>query len=392
MADFAELMRLFSVPRPSGSAAERHTRAALLAWLSTRGIAHQTQRFRLYPLSNELIGLWLIVCATALVLAATLRWPWPALALVATAIMLVIANVVLGVPLVVWPIATTGENVLITIEPRAAIREFVIATHYDSKTELFDHPIQGALFRRLPLCIALAAIVLLLGALDRALLPAGSLWSDAVLVASVALALPAAVIVGAVGLNLLPGRLLTQSQGAVDNGAACAIVLGLAERLAHSSEPLCQTRVTLALFGGEEVSMQGSRAYVRSRHWTLPTLAVNLELMGQRGRYVIWQREGNVLTSAPTDAALSALVATVVAAHSGREPLAAGTINSDGYSFVRAGIPCCVLGSYDPAQAGGGLHRPTDKITRVAIERLAERVAMLEALVRHDDCSHASDV
>jgi Zn-dependent M28 family amino/carboxypeptidase len=220
--------------------------------------------------------------------------------------------------------------------------------------------------------------VIVLGALDRLFFVAGSSWSAAVQVVSILLALPVLVVVGAVGVNLLPGRLIEQSQGAVDNGAACAIVLALAARLSQAQ--LSQTRVTLAFFGGEEVSMQGSLAYVRGRAWPLPTAAINLELMGQRGPFVIWQREGNVLTSVPTDPALNQQVAAVVAEVTGGAPALVGGINSDGYSFIRNGIPACVLGSYDPQQGGGGLHRPTDSLERVALERLPVAVAILERL------------
>jgi hypothetical protein len=378
MTDFSDLMKIFSVPRPSNSAGERRTREALCAWLDQHGIPYRTEHFRLFPYSNELIGFWLLGSSLLLLLTVAFRLPWPALLAVAVAMTLVIANVVTGRPFVVWMIPARGENILVSFGPAEPTRELVIATHYNSKTELFDHTIQGRLFRRLPLCIGLAALVIVLGALDRLFFVAGSSWSAAVQVVSILLALPVLVVVGAVGVNLLPGRLIEQSQGAVDNGAACAIVLALAARLSQAQ--LSQTRVTLAFFGGEEVSMQGSLAYVRGRAWPLPTAAINLELMGQRGPFVIWQREGNVLTSVPTDPALNQQVAAVVAEVTGGAPALVGGINSDGYSFIRNGIPACVLGSYDPQQGGGGLHRPTDSLERVALERLPVAVAILERL------------
>jgi hypothetical protein len=388
MTNFSELMAIFSVPRPSGSVGERRTREALCVWLGQHGIPYRTEHFRLFPYSNELIGLWLLGSSLLLLLTAALRLPWPALLAVAIAMTLVIANVVTGRPFVVWMIPARGENILVKFGPADATRELVIATHYDSKTELFDHTIQGRLFRRLPLCIGLAAFVIVLGALDRAFFPAGSPWAFAMQAVSILLALPVLIVVGAVGVNLLPGRLIEQSQGAVDNGAACAIVLALAERLSQAQ--LTHTRVTLALFGGEEVSMQGSLAFVRGRAWPLPAAAINLELMGQRGPFVIWQREGNVLTSVPTDTGLNQQVAGVVAEVTGRAPAMVGGINSDGYSFLRNGIPACVLGSYDPQQGGGGLHRPTDSLGRVALERLPEAVTILERLVEQYDNPHAA--
>ncbi len=377
-------MQIFSVPRPSGSPGEQQTLVALQGWLAQRGIDYQVSRFRIYPYSNELIGLWLLLSSVLLTLTVVLRWPWPMLVLVGLAMACVIANVVLSWPLVIWPIAGTGENVLVHFTAAQAQRELVIATHYDSKTELFDHTITGQLFGRLSLCIGLALVVLLLGGLDRALFTTGSPWSLAIQIVSLILVLPVQIVVGAVGLNLLPGRWIRQSQGAIDNGAACAILLGLAEQLAIA-DLLQNTHVTLAFFGGEEVSMQGSRAYIRSRTWALPTAVINLELLGQNGPYVLWRYEGNVLTSVPTDSALSAQVASIVQEQTGQPAQFVGGINSDGYAFIQAGLPTSVFGSYDTIQGGSGLHRPSDNPDRVVTERLAETVAILAAFVQGYD-------
>lgn len=387
MTDYHELMRIFSVPRPSGSPGEQQTLAALRSWLNRYGIAHETSHFRLYPYSNELIGLWLLLSSLLLTLTVLLRWPWPMLLIVGLLIALVIANVVLAWPLVVWPIARTGQNLVLTFSAAQPERELLIATHYDSKTELFDHTITGRLFGQLPLCIGLSVVILLLGTLDRAFFSAGSAWSLAVLVLSLLLVLPVQLVIGAVGLNLLPGRLIAQSHGAVDNGAACAILLGLAKQLADAEQPLQHTVVTLAFFGGEEVSMQGSRAYIRSRPWPRPSVVVNLELLGQNGPYVLWQYDGNVLTSVTTDRILNTQVAAIIKEQTGQPAQLVGGINSDGYPFIQAGLPTCVLGTYDTRQGGNGLHRPSDHPERVVTQRMPETVAILAALVRQYDSS-----
>lgn len=85
-------------------------------------------------------------------------------------------------------------------------------------------------------------------------------------------------------------------------GAARGILLGVAAHLARQPATLRRTRAILAFFTGEEVSMQGSRTYLRNLIWSQPTIAINLELLWQNGPYVIWQREGNALTSIPTTA------------------------------------------------------------------------------------------
>lgn len=206
-----------------------------------------------------------------------------------------------------------------------------------------------------------------------------------------AASLPVLLLAWALGLNLALGRLARPSTGAVDNGAACAVLLALAERLAAGAVPTGRTCVTLAILGGEEVNMQGSRALVR--HWRKlkagrsRMTAVNLELMGQRGGYVLWERDGNALRTMPTDGALSALVADAVRAVTGKAPEREPLINSDAYSFLAAGIPAAVLGTRDPRYGTGGLHRPTDSPARVDPARLAEGVAVLAEIIRRVDAA-----
>jgi hypothetical protein len=384
MSNYQELMQIFALPRPSASVGEARTIRAIKQWLEQRGIAYTSQPFWLFPYSNELIGLWLLTSASLLSATAIFHWPWWMLLVVAILMAAVITNVVSGLPLAVWMIPTRGENLLITIEPPGlpAHQELVIASHYDSKTELFDHVTTGRLFRQLPRCIGLAIAVIVIGLLERVLLEPGILLQQIVWIAQIGLSLPILLVIGLVGLNLIPGRVIEQSSGAVDNGAACAVILGLAERLQQQPDLLGSTRITLALFGGEEVSMQGSLAYVRGRSWDLPTRAINLELLGQRGPYVIWQAEGNVLVSAATDTQVAAEITQAVAAVTGQAVHMIGGINSDGFSFVRHGIPTCTFGSYDPIQGGGGLHRPSDNLARVEIERLLETEAILCELIR----------
>jgi hypothetical protein len=385
MIDYAELMQQFAVPRPNGSAAMRATAAFLRDWLSARQIPFQTHTFRLYPYFNEALGCWLPATATLLLLTTALRWPAWTLLLVGASMLAGILNVARGWPLLTWPGACRGENILVTLGPTQAEQTIILATHYDSKTELLDHVRQGFLLRHLGFCIKTALLVLLIGLIDRLWLPADTVGTALIWGGSLLLLLPAFYIIWGIGLNLLPGRFIRQSQGAVDNGAACVILLGLAARLTRRPAALQRTRVILAFFTGEEVSMQGSCAYVCDTDWTQPTIAINLELLGQDGPYVTWQREGNALTSVPTTARLTTAVAAVVAAVTGTPPHRGGGINSDGYSFLAAGIPTCVLGSFDRQMGSGGLHRPTDNLERVVLARLPESVTILERIVQQYD-------
>jgi hypothetical protein len=167
----------------------------------------------------------------------------------------------------------------------------------------------------------------------------------------------------------------------VDNGTSCAILLGFAEQLSKGENQLGDVKITLALFTGEEVNMQGSRAYVRRREWPLPVEALNLEVMAQDGNYIYWEQEGNVFHLVPTSKALNERFSTAVKHVTGKSALPAGPVNSDGGSFLVQGIPGTTVGTLDMRLGGTGFHRPTDNLDRVVMERLPEGVQILKAFI-----------
>jgi hypothetical protein len=385
MVDYAELMRILCVPRPNGSAAERETARALRDWLTRRGIPYYIHAFKLYPYFNEAIGFWIIASRTLLVLSLALRWGWPTALIAGVSLLGGILDLAFNIPFTTWPGARRGENILIQFEQARAEQEIVLAAHYDSKTELLDH--KGAAFftRKINFGIALTALLGVLGLVDGWLLSQASGWGDVIFWIGLGLGVLLLLVVWGFGLNLTLGRFVEQSQGAIDNGTACAILLALADRLAKGEISLRRTRVTIALFGGEEVAMQGSRAYVASRDWPLPTIALNLEIMAQDGDYVIWEHESNTLRRIPTTPGLNEAVAVLVAEITGDSPRSIPSLMSDGFSFLSAGIPTTVLGTYHSHMEGGGLHRPTDNLARVVMPRLREGVEVISLILERYD-------
>jgi len=384
--DYTELMQILSRPRPSGSAGERKTISALQAWLTEHGLSFRTQSFTLYPYFLICVGLWMLCAHTLLAVSVWLRWGWVSSLVAVLGILGGLLDTAFDIPLVTWPGKTTGKNILIEFEAPNPRHELVISAHYDSKTELFDHRIRFFFVRNLPVGIALAIILGILSPLENYLpIP----WIAPTYILAVALTIPLVLLVWGLGLNLWLGRLRhNPSQGAVDNGAACAILLGLAQHIANGNVQLEDTRLTLALFGGEEVNMQGSRAYTLGRKWKLPSAVLNLEIMGQDGEYVYWEQDGMSLKLFPTDVRLNRAISEAVEKVTGNPARPAGPINSDGYSFMRAKIPVATLGTYDLELRESGLHLPSDNLSRVKMTKLVEGVEILEQFV----CSYCSSL
>ncbi len=382
--DYAALMHILSQPRLSGSAAERKTLSALRAWLERHKLPYRLQPFTLYPYFLNCIGLWMLVVFTLLVLSVWLDWDWWATGLLGLlCVSGGLLDITYDIPLVTWPGRTTGQNILVEFSAPQPQRELVISAHYDSKSELFDHHVRFFFFKNLRLGIVLVVVLVLLGLAAPNLPPA---WQAPLQWLRILLSLPLLVLAWGLGLNMVFGRLRrVQSQGAVDNGAACAILLGLSRQLAEEQVPLANTRLTLALFGGEEVNMQGSRTFVRGRSWPLPAAALNLEIMAQDGEYVYWELDGTSFKLYPTDAALNQAVSAAVAGITGAPASPAGPINSDGYSFLRSGLPATTLGTYDRQLGSHGLHLPSDNLERVQMSRLPEGVEILKLFIRNYD-------
>jgi hypothetical protein len=398
------LMKILSTPRPNGSAALRRSLQDLRGWLGERGIPFRVHEFCLYPYFFEGIGVWLILSRTLLALAIWLRWGWPAAMIAALGLLGGLLDVAANIPLVSWLGKCSGQNLVIELDPPGksgqARQEIILSAHYDSKTELLDHRQRMFLLKNLRLGILLTVLLGVLGPLERLLAQQGSPLAGVAFLLGVLLTVPLLVLAWGLGLNLSAGRLLKPSQGAVDNGAACAVLLELADRLnrqlrlASSSpdfrSPLQQTRVTLALFSGEEVNMQGSRAYVRQRDYPLPAVALNLEVMAQNGDYVLWEQDGGVFGFSATSAGLNQLVASAVSGVTGQAPRLVGPVISDGGSFLAVGIPATTLGTYDTHLMDTGFHRPTDNLGRVVVERIPEAVDILLQVIRTYDSGEST--
>jgi len=374
--DYQELMAILSVPRPNGSAAERATAHALQAWLDRHEISYRTHTFRLYPYFFECIGVWLILSRILLALSIWERWGWLSIPIALVGLLGGTLDVVLNLPLVTWLGAKHRENIIVEFEPPHANQEIIFSAHYDSKTELLDHRQRMLLFKNMNLGILLTLLLGIWGPLDIWLMSGIIHWIGVILT------IPTLLLAWGMGLHLSLGRMLKPSNGAVDNGAACAILLGFAEQLSKSESLPSNTKITLALFSGEEVNMQGSRAYVKSRYWPLSTAVLNLEIMGQDGGYIYFEEDGNAFRLLPTTKSINEMYSTVVRQVTGVSAQSIGPVNSDGASFLFAGIPATTVGSLDTQIGATGFHRPSDNPGRVVMERLPEGVEILSAFLK----------
>jgi hypothetical protein len=404
--ELTNLLPILSVPRPNGSRALERTVEAVRAWLEGEGIPVQSHRFTLHPYFMELLGLWMALTGLLLPVAALGRWGWGGLALAILTVAVPLLEVRFLRPTVTALVRRPARNLVVSFPAPRPVREVILCAHLDSKTELLDHVQRGALLRLGRPAIGLALACGVLTAVE-GLLPAGT---GAVIVrwSAILAGLPAAAYGLGLGANLAGGRFSRRpSTGAVDNGAAVAVLLALAKRLSHRRRTggagleqtprlrrdelgLDHTSITLLFTVGEEAQMQGALAYVRDRgkmenSWPLPTHVVNLEVLGQNGGYLLWDEDGTAMLRLPTDPALNRALEQAVETVTEARPVRVPAISSDGFAFLRRGIPAATLGSFDLDLGGRGLHSALDDPGRVDPGRLAEAVAVLNCVLADMD-------
>jgi hypothetical protein len=317
-------------------------------------------------------------------LARERRW-WAALAAALLTPLLVVGQVDQLAPLLGRIGAQTQQHLVARIAAEQAEQRLIFAAHVDTKTDALDH------VERVPALVVafIATPLLLLAAL------CGALYRDParvrVLRALLRLCPWLAVLSGAlVFASLSAGAFAPRrSPGALDDGAACAVLVRLVEALG-SAPALRRTEVEVLLFSAEEMAAQGSWAYARERFAeppTLPTALVNLEILGASADHAVLGSEQFALRSfAPTPALVERL-AQVHRAALGRELAVTwyGGI-TDARSFLAHGIPAATVMSREAGVLfSRGLHSAADDRSRVDTAALESSLAFLLAFARDVD-------
>jgi acetylornithine deacetylase/succinyl-diaminopimelate desuccinylase-like protein len=270
-----------------------------------------------------------------------------------------------------WIGAAPQEHVVGRIAAESPARRLLFAAHFDTKTDVLDH------VERAPLELlgVPAALLMVLGVL----LPRVGPWA-----ARLGVVYGAALFTSLSAGAFVPAR----SPGALDDGAACAVLVRLAERLA--AEPPARTAVEVLFLSAEEVGVQGSWEYARRRFANppdLPTYVVNLDPIGAGSELMLLGRENFSLRRFAPDPALVRVLDEVHRAVRGvplpRSWYGGGT---DARSFLAHRIPAATLMSVPPEGIFvRDLHSAHDSRARVDRTALDATLDYLLAVVRAVD-------
>jgi hypothetical protein len=364
MANWSTLLdHLANGPREDGTAALTNTANWLAEELQRRGLTPERFDWVAHPWRLRAVGVVALLAAVGYAVAMLKRRHLAA-AMIAVAVpAYVVLELEFGVPLLGPLYAAPQQHLIATVAPVGPPRARVIfSAHYDTKTDLLDH-VERAPITALGLPLALLMLV-------AALRPRPRLTRIAV---AGALLNGLGMFLAQTGGAFVPSR----SPGAVDDGAGCAVLLELASRL----EPLQHTEVRLIFFSGEEIGIEGSRAYVAAMDRSLPTRVVNLDGVGMSSELSLYRSESGVLRSFPPDPALVATVEQVTPLHHAWYPA-----TTDARAFLEAGVGAVNLSSELPGHPlPRGMHSRADTRERVDLKALDWTVQVLVAVARELD-------
>jgi Peptidase family M28 len=171
--------------------------------------------------------------------------------------------------------------------------------------------------------------------------------------------------------------------GANDNLTGVATILGVAERLREN--PVEGVRVVLVSAGSEESFMEGTRAFLRRHAARLSpprTRILAVDTVGSSAELVAAESEGMIVQTEYDPELKEELSAAAADAgvHLRRGLLL--SFATDALPALRAGYRAAMLGSVNEFKVPSNYHKPTDTADNVDYDRVAEAVALCDALIR----------
>lgn len=377
--DLMGLLQRIAVPRAGGSDALARVGSLISDFCSNAGLRVTEETYMLRDYMQGVVGISLAVLAVSALIFLARRKYWIVMVLALLIPAVYLLEFEANVPTASLLTASAGRNIIAEIGPASASRELIVSSHYDSKTELFDHRHRSPIYNGAVFSMVLLLAVAVWG-LFGGRTASQALWRTWLCLS----------FVSVVGLTLLAlsfgggWMAKAKSPGARDNGTSVAVMLGLAEELGKNPGALKDTRVKLIFFSGEETNMQGSAAYVKSHEFPAGRTAVlNLETLAGPGPLRVHSASGTFLSKKPTDAAMVRRVKDA-AGQIGIPVVPAGAIFDDSGRFLQAGIPAVTISHSEPDMPSS-YHNTGDSIDKVVPGKMEETVRFLKLFIERYD-------
>ncbi len=382
-----EILSHLSVPRPAHSPAVEETANYLTSLLTEWGIPFVIQEFPLRYHMLLLVGAAVFALAVLLFILILKKKSIAALVVALIIPLLLIAEFELFTPIVSGLLQKTGQNIVITYDVPNPERELIFAAHYDSKTDVYDHLQRARINSLIPVAACLGIVVAGFTFFSRkyALLKRRAVTAVVLFLAGSIVVYWGLVLIEFGGYVLIPPD--RQSLGSVDDGASVVSLLMLSQDIHNGKVNLGESNVTILLTAGEEVTMQGAHSYVQEyllkrQEPGLPASLVNLELIGQNGGMIYFEKDGVLIRYYDANADLIDRVGQALDAVAGGRlepsPKIKTKITDDALCFMAAGIPAITIANSGvPGSGLAGFHSVDDNPDRIHIDNIGLTVRTL---------------
>ena len=381
-------LRRIAVQRPNHSEALDRIAGVIKQQLKQWQVPFQSHPFILRPFKHLLAGT--VLWGLSLLFLVTLLFDlfWIALIIAFAIPVLLILEFEVPLFLVSRLVERQGENISVTFPADHATSELILCAHYDAKTDFFDHVQREKLYQLLiPMFFlgGLLPVVMLLQDRIPSLFISYVTWGSyglagvyVVFWGLIALAFGGYIFIGAE----------KQSKGVIDNATAVTALMAVIADIDQAAIRSGAVKLTILLTAGEEVSMQGALAFVKERRKNcdspseLPSFCLNLELIGQPGKLLVWKRYGAFFRFIEGDKGLIRQLEKAVEEVTGDPLLVLDKSADDALYLQKAGIRTITM-----AHSGGdvfgekGFHSIHDNFERLSPDNLNQAIAVIQRLI-----------
>ena len=379
-----DILKHIAIPRPNHSDTLAKVAQYIQDTLAQYGIPFEVQHVTLYPYNMLIAGLSCLILALLFAWFIKKQKPLLALVFLVAIPFILICEFELVKPVVSWVVPKESSNIIVSFNNPTATHTLVLVAHYDSKTDIFDHIQRARIYQFIVPSILVGLLIVFWLALSKKIKSlAKPLFKHAATALVILFVIEWFMVAVAMGGFIV---LKQQSSGAIDNASSVVALMGLAHEIKRGAVHNNTLNVEIVFTTGEEINLQGAKYYVKdllTRKKKQELSLINLELVGEPGNMVYWQKAGVMLKFYGADSNLIQRLATAYIAVAKKKIGTLPKLTDDSIMFMREGIPGITVGFANKEHDVSGLHSPKDNLQRVDMNNIYIMVKTLGNVINN---------
>jgi len=379
-----DILKHIAIPRPNHSDTLVKVAQYIQDTLAQYDIPFDVQHVTLYPYNMLIAGLSCFILALLFAWFIKKQKPFLALVFLVAIPFILICEFELVKPVVSWVVPKESSNIIVSFNNPTATHTIVLTAHYDSKTDIFDHIQRARIYQFIVPSILVGLLIVFWLALSKKFKSlAKPLFKHAATALVILFVIEWFMVAVAMGGFIV---LKQQSSGAIDNASSVVALMGLAHEIKRGAVHNNALNVEIVFTTGEEINLQGANYYVKdllARNKNQELSVINLELVGEPGNMVYWQKAGVMLKFYGAD---SNLIQRLKNAYFSVTKKNIGTLpklTDDSIMFMREGIPAITVGFANEEYGVSGLHSTKDNLQRVDMNNIHIMVKTLGNVINN---------